>query len=411
LVLASTFYLWRFAYFWLDDFNNLFWVQQQSFARMLWYNLDPFTDFFRPFGMLIYWIFWNAFGLTSLPYHAFAWILHTANVLLLFVLLSRLVGSQYGAAVGALFFSFRSNFTDIYWSFGTVFELLACLLMFLAILIYAGEFSYSRLLIVAVLYVLAIKSKEMAVTLPAVLVLYDLCIRKEKFDRKRFVLYAALIVFTAAWGYARFKAMGSQSPTHPYYMDFSFITMGRGYGWYFDGLHWLRLRWAGWLIAFVLLAAAFARVREMRGLFLIGYIFVTLLPVIFLINHRYEFFWYIPFFGIAGLAALLVAAVEKQLRRSLGERALEVFGVSAFALLAFGHYMRERAAIEGVLQNQRSIAEEYTAFVQSIRALPPPGAGGVIPIQNVPRYFSPDVLTPAVQVILHRTDIHAEVVR
>src|SRR5439155_11454930 len=169
LILASVFYSWRFAYFWLDDFNNLFWVQQQSFVRMLWYNIDPFTDFFRPFGMLVYWVFWHLFGLTPLPYHVFAWALHAANVLFLYGLLSRLVGSRYGAAVGALIFSFRSNFTDIYWSFGTIFELLACLLVLVAILIYAGEFSYSRLLTVAVLYVLAIKSKEMAVTLPAIL--------------------------------------------------------------------------------------------------------------------------------------------------------------------------------------------------------------------------------------------------
>src|SRR6185369_10659478 len=45
LILASTFYSWRFAYFWLDDFNNLFWVQQQSLARMLWYNVNPFANF------------------------------------------------------------------------------------------------------------------------------------------------------------------------------------------------------------------------------------------------------------------------------------------------------------------------------------------------------------------------------
>lgn len=411
LILASTFYSWRFAYFWLDDFNNLFWVQQQSFARMLWYNINPFADFFRPFGMLVYWIFWRAFGLTPLPYHTFAWILHTANVFLLYVLLSRIVGSRYAAAVGALVFCFRSNFVDIYWSFGTIFELLACLLVFTAILIYASEFSYSRLLIVAVLYLLAIKSKEMAVTLPVILLLYDLCIRKEKFDPRRLAWYAALGVFTVVWSYVRFLSMGSDSPANPYYMDFSVITMGRGYGWYFDHLYGLKLRWGAWTSAIVLLAAAFAYAREKRGLFFLGYFFITLLPVVFLVNHRYEFFWYIPFFGIAGLATLVAAAVEKQVRRSLSERPVEVFGVIVFVLLGLGHYMRERAASADLLENERSLAVEYAAFVQSIRSLPPPENGGVVVIQNVPRHFTPEVLTSAVQVILCRTDIRAEVVR
>ena len=411
LILASTFYSWRFAYFWLDDFNNLFWVQQQSFARMLWYNINPFADFFRPFGMLVYWIFWRAFGLTPLPYHTFAWILHTANVFLLYVLLSRIVGSRYAAAVGALVFCFRSNFVDIYWSFGTIFELLACLLVFTAILIYASEFSYSRLLIVAVLYLLAIKSKEMAVTLPVILLLYDLCIRKEKFDPRRLAWYAALGVFTVVWSYVRFLSMGSDSPANPYYMDFSVITMGRGYGWYFDHLYGLKLRWGAWTSAIVLLAAAFAYAREKRGLFFLGYFFITLLPVVFLVNHRYEFFWYIPFFGIAGLATLVAAAVEKQVRRWLSERPVEVFGVIVFVLLGLGHYMRERAASADLLENERSLAVEYAAFVQSIRSLPPPENGGVVVIQNVPRHFTPEVLTSAVQVILCRTDIRAEVVR
>lgn len=101
LIMAATFYSWRFSYFWLDDFNNLFLVQQQSLVHMLWYNVDPVADFFRPFGMLVY------------------------------------------------LFGFRANFTDIYWNFGTIFELLAFLLMFLALLIYTGRLKPRQLVLVA----------------------------------------------------------------------------------------------------------------------------------------------------------------------------------------------------------------------------------------------------------------------
>ena len=30
LILASTFYAWRFSYFWLDDFNNLYWTERMG---------------------------------------------------------------------------------------------------------------------------------------------------------------------------------------------------------------------------------------------------------------------------------------------------------------------------------------------------------------------------------------------
>ena len=35
LLLVFTLRLYTFAYFWLDDFNNLYWVQTQSFSQMV----------------------------------------------------------------------------------------------------------------------------------------------------------------------------------------------------------------------------------------------------------------------------------------------------------------------------------------------------------------------------------------
>ena len=411
LILLSTFYAWRFSYFWLDDFNNLFLVQQQTFLHMVGYNLDPFTDYFRPFGMLVYWVFWHLFGLEPAPYHLFAWTLHTINVMLIYVLLSKITGSRYGAAVGALLSGFRANFTDIYWSFGTIFELLACFLVLVALLIYTGELRYPRLVLVVVLYVLAIKSKEMAVTLPILLLLYDLCIRRENFDRKRNLAYAALAAFAVIYGYRRFLGMGSAETSNPYYMDFSVITMGRGYGWYFDHLYGMRLRWGAWIIAAVLLLGLFIWKRERRGLFFLGYVFASLLPVLFLVNHRYEFFWYIPFFGIAGLAAVAVAALQNALRPLMQERVLEAAAVIVFSLLAAGHYALQRSVSAEILQDEESLSKEYAAFVETIRNVPQPEPRGAVLIRNVPSHFTPDVLTSAVQVILRRTDISAEVVR
>ena len=119
LILASTFYAWRFSYFWLDDFTSLYWTERVSGWQILWFNLNPLSTFFRPFGMLFYWIFWNTFDLNPLPYHLFAWGLYTANVALLYTLVLRIADSSYAAAVGALLFSFRANFTELRHNFRT----------------------------------------------------------------------------------------------------------------------------------------------------------------------------------------------------------------------------------------------------------------------------------------------------
>jgi len=186
-VLSLTFYTWRFSYFGLDDFNNFYWIQRldQSFWEMLWAIVNPFADAFRPFGWLFYSILWRLFDWNPLPYHIFAWTLHACNVILLFFLLSKTTSSALGAGTGALLFAFRANFADIYWSFGTIFELLALLLMLLALWVYRSDIPFRwKIVTIALLYLLAVKSKEMAITLPAVLVLYEICFRKHKMDSR-----------------------------------------------------------------------------------------------------------------------------------------------------------------------------------------------------------------------------------
>lgn len=410
-VLASTFYAWRFSYFWLDDFNNLFWIQRldQSIWQMLWSIVNPFADAFRPFGMLFYWIFWHVFDLNPLPYHLFAWMLHTMNVCLMFILLRRIVGSSYGAAFGALLFGFRSNFTDIYWSFGTIFELLALLLMLLALLVHGSEIKFHwRLITVALLYLLAVKSKEMAITIPVVLLLYDICFRRGTLRGKAASVYPVFVLFGLIFGYSKFDSLGSVSRSDPYYMDFSVLTLGRGYGWYFDHLYGLKFRWGAWMIAAFVLFVWFIYRRERRGLFFLGCIFITLLPVIFLVNHRYELYWYVPFFGITGLASVLANTVERWLSVRLHAHALGIVGLSAFVVLSIGHYRREWQASDDLIRNQHSLAVEYEAFVTVVRNFPPPPPEAKISFKSLPRYFTSESLLSAAQVVLHRTDIQVE---
>src|SRR4051812_22975242 len=75
LLVASVFYVWRFAYFWIDDFNVFFWIQRldRSFMQMLADVANPVSSEFRPLGMMFYWLLWHGFDLHPLPYHLFAW--------------------------------------------------------------------------------------------------------------------------------------------------------------------------------------------------------------------------------------------------------------------------------------------------------------------------------------------------
>jgi hypothetical protein len=404
---------WRFSYFWIDDFNVFYWVQRLdlSLAQMLWQIANPLADAFRPVGMFVYAFLWRAFDLNPLPYHLVGWTLHGVNVILLYAVIAKITSSPYGAGVGALLFGFRANFTDIYWSFGTVFELLALLMMLLAVWVYASDMRFAhKAAVVPLLYLLAVKSKEMAITLPAVLLLYEICFRKHKRSLQLAALFSLLGVFGAAFAYSRLMSMGGSSPTDPYFMDFSVLTFGRGYGWYFDHLYGMRLRWGAWFIGAFFVTLFLIIRRERRGLFFIGYIFATLPPVIFMVNHRFEFFWYVPFLGVAGLAAVLVSAIGRMSVRYSQSKIAGPASILLLVLIAASHGWREWKASGELIENQKSLASEYERFVRTMQNIPQPVPNAEIYFRVIPRHFTPEILQSATQAALHRTDVSAKVV-
>src|SRR5678815_336211 len=76
LSLVATFRLYSYAYFWLDDFNNLHWVRLSTFPEALGLIISPSAEAFRPTGMLVYKLAYALFGRDSGPYHWIVWGIH-----------------------------------------------------------------------------------------------------------------------------------------------------------------------------------------------------------------------------------------------------------------------------------------------------------------------------------------------
>src|SRR3989441_12773424 len=74
--------------------------------------------------------------------------------------------------------------------------------------------------------------------------------------------------------------------------------MGRGYGAYFNQLFNTNLRWQFWAIGFAALLLFFAIGKMRTAVFFQMYTFVTFLPLIFLVNRREAFYWYVPILGL-----------------------------------------------------------------------------------------------------------------
>jgi|SRR5437667_6195266 len=140
------------------------------------------------------------------------------------------------------------------------------------------------------------------------------------------------------------------------------------------------------------------------------YIFITFLPVIFLINHREFFYWYIPLLGVSGLAAILTRDAAAFFGRFIPQRLLAPTSCALFALLCYAAYGRTRDLTQSRREWQQGIAGDYRAFVRGLQSIPAPPPGETLFFRSYPQYFDRGVLLFATQIALRRTDIGAQLV-
>jgi hypothetical protein len=418
-LLGFTFKLYWDTYFTLDDFNNLFLAQLHNGSQILRNLVDPTIREFRPVGIASYWMFLHCCDIDPVPYHAAAWFLHTLNVGLVFVLLRRIVRSGYAAAGGAALFACQDVFAEIYWNFGTIFELLSTLLVLAAIYIHIRfKPSLYRILLVAAIYLLAIKAKEMAVTLPIVLTLHELLLPAETSPRrdKNLALWswAGLSILVLIGGWFVFTAVSytrTLPPQDPYYMVFTPVATIQGYGWYLDRL--LHTHLASWVYMAmgVAILGYISLLRDRCGAFFLFYTLVTLLPVIPLVNHRGPFYWYLPFFGIAGLVALSTQWVTARLQTWLTPNVSLVAGMVLFAAFCREQYFMQKGygVFTRIFMAERD--QERRNLIQGLRAMLPPRSGETLYFESAPPYFDEGLLDASSQVAFRRTDVHAKLVQ
>jgi hypothetical protein len=178
--------LWFFGHTWRglfvgfqdDDMMNLYHAWVLPWYQLLAANLVPFTPIYRPLGSALYRILYVTAGLHPLPFRICAYALMTLNLWLIFRLAKLLTESTEIAVLAALIGSYHNRLMDIYLNNGTIYDVLCFTFYYLSLCFYIsarrnGDLTWRQLARFCVLYTFALNSKEMAVTLPAVLLAYE----------------------------------------------------------------------------------------------------------------------------------------------------------------------------------------------------------------------------------------------
>jgi hypothetical protein len=169
--------LWvRFA---ADDMMNMAGSWRLPPTRILLDLSMPWRGAYRPMGSLFYLPLLKAFGLNPLPYHAVMLGILLGNLYLMYRFARRIGCGELQAALATLIVAYHAGLSMLYYNTAFIYDVLCFSFYMGAFLCYARVRARGRLLrgsetaLVMGLYLCALDSKEMALTLPIVLLAYE----------------------------------------------------------------------------------------------------------------------------------------------------------------------------------------------------------------------------------------------
>ncbi len=342
-----------------DDLMNVYRGWAYPWPSLLSDNLlfFRFTPMYRPFGELAYRVFFSLFGFNLFPIRLFLFLALAGNIFLTYKLCLLLTGFGEASLFAALIGSYHMKFGLLYYNTGTIYDIFCFLLYFSALVFYIGIRRRGETLnaiqgaIFCALYILALDSKEMAVSLPLLLIGYELLWHPPalqagalwRWAARRMVIVWIICILTAAYVHGRVLTQEQGiSSIGGYQMTVSAGEYFNKLAYYLNVLCYAR-DWLSPLGAALFAGAllATAAISRSRGLAFGALLFLGgILPMAF-IQARALSAVYLPLAGLAICAGILLGFVRDGLERLSRQPAWPrlafwlMFGTVGLALIRF----------------------------------------------------------------------------
>jgi hypothetical protein len=366
-----------------DDLMNLHYYWSRPWTALLKANVLFFSGEPRPLGGLyycgIYWIW----GFNPLPYRAGAMILVSLNLAILFLVVRELSGSLEAAALALLITGLNESFVAVYFDTGMIYDVLAFFFYYGAFYYYLrirrlGRLSTSwQAMAFLVLTVCALNSKEIAVSLPVAILLYEMLWHpRARFLKTVWLSGAVALAFVVGLvvGPSNMKNAASYRPhlAPSLYLERS--------AWYLRllSLNVVRARPSGMMGILVATVFIAFMLRKKHLLFASLMAMVSILPLAF-IPVRGGFAFYVPsLYWSLWIAGVLVAVRKEMLpfgrfpsQVRLGLRVALPLALAAYVVPLNAKRFREVLPIAQSIQDRnRRYAEEVHRCLGRI----PPGS-------------------------------------
>lgn len=385
------FFTWRglLVYHSYDDLMNLYGAWRKPVASFVKANIFFWTPSYRPFGGFVYHAIFSISGLNPHPLYIVYYAALLVNLWLAYLVLTRLGESEEIGAVAMLLYVVHGKLSSLYYSAGAMYDVFCFLFFSSALLIYLRARERGRLpglwgtLGFLACLVCALNSKEMAVTLPVIVLLYELIFHPPDFrsvralarwllQEGRTALLGALCVLIYLPAKLGLGGIAHEAEYVPSYtwtrwledtgIYLSYVIYRNNPAKHF-GVTPLAPLGVAVFLAVLIVIGLWARSRVVWfGLF---FFVITLLPVSF-IPGRLGFVLYLPLAGLAlAMAAALVRLKESLWSRFAESRAMlsprsasiALFVVTALVMAVIDYHFRPRAPRAADSPYKQTLAE------------------------------------------------------
>jgi hypothetical protein len=327
----------RRGYFEDDDLDTLTWARllplQDLITNIPTLKYPP--EHSRPIGFFYYDAIERRVGLEYQPYVVALDAIGILNLVLLWLLLRQLGLDATASAAGCAFFASHRALFDAWWKPMFIYDVVCTTFSLLAILLYARR----RWILSLVCFWLAVRTKEIAIVLPAIFLWYELTCGERKWMR-------TLPFFLPAAVYGVNGLIYNLHQSSNYSVHASPAALWKSLSFYSSKL--FHIRYAG----FLLLAAPLA-VRDRRIYFGLGAAVLALSIYLLLPGRLLEVYLYLPMVGVAIVVAVLAM-----------HRPAAVVALVAVAWLTWNFALVRKQARFTLAE-----ADDRRAFVMAVRAV------------------------------------------
>jgi len=378
-----------------DEMLNMAIYWHAGMSKCLLANLTFWTTFYRPAGALYYLPLYHLFGLDPMPYRLVQISILAATIPIVYYLSWLLTSSRSVAFLAALGTCYHPRLLDLVFVGAFIYDVLCGFFYFAALAYYVrirerGAFLRPLQWVVFLgLYICALNCKEMAVTLPLIVLTYEL-LRSHWSNWNQFVrwtrysagpsLVAGLL--TVVYIYGKTHGAGSLVRLDPYRPRISWQQFTAN-NCQFVG----ELLFGGntitpiTLLALWAVVAIFAFLRRDRTVRLMAFwIVIVPLPIAFLTPVRANASLYLLWFGWAMILASILVDVITLISKSWTfghhlaadrDRSRGIFRAVATILVAFTFavLMQWQSQLDATAQNLISLGQKVSHVIKALRSL------------------------------------------